>query len=701
MKNRSLKSVFFRIGGALSLLALIFAAFFLPFVLDNAASVAAAETSMAYERTYYPDTETDDNAEAVTASGTFVGTEILNLKELNSLLYVNHSPEKFLPTSEDYNSPFVAGNIERLDSLTPAKYGTLQFFFFNLDPMAENFEKQTETLSHFRRDSESLAYLDLYLPFCFDAATVWYRDKCVSTAGDMGDYDPTEYLDPYSKYEFYPNVIDRAPQYVTLSFPMTRDALYPDRFEAARVVTVHYRAEHGADFSKNLPLTGTNAAIKAAVSSRTNLHVALLAVTASIAVSFAFLILLKRNGTFLGALGILLGEILLLSAGLIPLLGKAGTAAEIIPFAAAFLLLSALVAAKPSDRRVHRFWYAALGVAAANAVLCAVLPLTVSIAAAMPYVKITSSAIAAASLFFGALKWKETKKEIETACLAIACTGGLLSVFLTLSPLFSLHPAAAVGALSAPAVLWFIFADIFRTERRNIALTKNLRAEVAAQTATLQSALADREKILSFLSHDMKKSVLGIDALTGELKRAAPDDAARNTADKIETKNKVLLNSLSEILRFTKRNFTGEPFSAVPLPELLEELGARVKEDCEANGIKFSLSTKRLTVRAKRSALFSVLFNLVFNAIEHAECTEISVRAEKSGERVFLKVTDNGKGLSDNARIFEPYFTGNESDDNSGLGLFIVKSETEAMGGTIAYSGKNGSTFTLSLLSEF
>ena len=147
MKNRSLKSVFFRIGGALSLLALIFAAFFLPFVLDNAASVAAAETSMAYERTYYPDTETDDNAEAVTASGTFVGTEILNLKELNSLLYVNHSLEKFLPTSEDYNSPFVAGNIERLDNLTPAKYGTLQFFFFNLDPMAENFEKQTETPS--------------------------------------------------------------------------------------------------------------------------------------------------------------------------------------------------------------------------------------------------------------------------------------------------------------------------------------------------------------------------------------------------------------------------------------------------------------------------------------------------------------------------------------------------------------------------
>lgn len=109
---------------------------------------------------------------------------------------------------------------------------------------------------------KALAYLDLYLPFCFDAATVWYRDKCVSTAGDMEDYDPTEYLDPYSKYEFYPNVIDRAPQYVTLSFPMTRDALYPDRFEAARVVTVHYRAEHGADFSKNLPLTGTNAALK-------------------------------------------------------------------------------------------------------------------------------------------------------------------------------------------------------------------------------------------------------------------------------------------------------------------------------------------------------------------------------------------------------------------------------------------------------
>lgn len=658
----------------------------LPCLLDNAEKSRVESSLIEY---------TDHSAvEPKTAE--VCGTELVNLEgECHSVLYVNHTPDEFV-------NPFpyrLSGKVERVDALTPATSGTLQFVFFNIDPMAEDFKSQAASLSRFSLGNDKLINVSFYLPACFDAATVYAYNTYLSTSGDMGEYSPTDYYDPYLSNSFQMNQIGSVPQYADMAFPLERTTIYPDRFEAARIVTVHYRAAHGVDFSGNLPLVGSKAAIKSALTSRTNFHISLIAVAGAIAVAFGFLLFLKRRIAYAGQLGILIAAALLLAAGLLPAVGSASAGAALGRAASALMLFFAVLS---SLRRSNasRLEYVLLGIAFANVLAGIVLPLTLSPHALSLYAKLAACILGGAAVALGARKWLTGGNQIEFLGVLTACIASLFSAFSPFPPLSGMHPAAAVSSISVLCVLALIFIDIFKTERRNAALTHNLEAEVAAQTAALGRALSDRERILSFLSHDMKKSALGIDALVGELKRTAPDDAVKSAARKIETKNTLLLQSFSEILRFTKQSFTDESFSSFPLETLLDELDSRVRQDCEANGIRLTIRAKKLTVRAKRTALFSVLFNLIFNAIEHAECTEISVTAKKSKGQILLQVADNGKGISDPSGIFNPYISEEENTSNAGLGLFIVKSETESMGGTLTCDVGKGTVFTLTLLCE-
>ena len=76
-----------------------------------------------------------------------------------------------------------------------------------------------------------------------------------------------------------------------------------------------------------------------------------------------------------------------------------------------------------------------------------------------------------------------------------------------------------------------------------------------------------------------------------------------------------------------------------------------------------------------RDAIKRVLVNLLTNSIEAMDGEKnptICVKAYKNSDNVVLEVIDNGKGIKDRDKIFEPYYTAKKG--NVGLGLTIVKS---------------------------
>ncbi|OJV65865.1 MAG: hypothetical protein BGO41_07965 [Clostridiales bacterium 38-18] len=97
-----------------------------------------------------------------------------------------------------------------------------------------------------------------------------------------------------------------------------------------------------------------------------------------------------------------------------------------------------------------------------------------------------------------------------------------------------------------------------------------------------------------------------------------------------------------------------------------------------------------------------VIMNLLVNAIDAIEGTgTIEIETGKANDHVFLRVTDNGVGMSDeiNKRIFEQGFTTKPIGKGSGLGLALTKDIVDKHNGHIDVTSEvgKGSCFTVYL----
>jgi signal transduction histidine kinase len=98
-----------------------------------------------------------------------------------------------------------------------------------------------------------------------------------------------------------------------------------------------------------------------------------------------------------------------------------------------------------------------------------------------------------------------------------------------------------------------------------------------------------------------------------------------------------------------------------------------------------------------------VLLNLVGNAIRYApDGSTVTIEIEKRGSSISLTVADEGHGIpvEDRERIFEKFERlGRTGDGGSGLGLYISRRLTRAMGGdlTVADAPSGGALFRLTL----
>jgi two-component system nitrogen regulation sensor histidine kinase NtrY len=99
-----------------------------------------------------------------------------------------------------------------------------------------------------------------------------------------------------------------------------------------------------------------------------------------------------------------------------------------------------------------------------------------------------------------------------------------------------------------------------------------------------------------------------------------------------------------------------------------------------------------------------VLINLLTNciyALADTEKKQIIISAEVKEKRIFIKITDNGKGIEKEieSKIFLPFFTTRK--EGAGIGLTLSKSIVEAHGGYLAYNNDEGkTTFLICLIDK-
>lgn len=108
-------------------------------------------------------------------------------------------------------------------------------------------------------------------------------------------------------------------------------------------------------------------------------------------------------------------------------------------------------------------------------------------------------------------------------------------------------------------------------------------------------------------------------------------------------------------------------------------------------------------VNINKAYLESILLNLFTNAIKYRSpkrTLRILVSAKETADQTVLTFKDNGIGIDlerNRDKIFGLYQRFHNHSDSKGLGLYLVKSQVESMGGTIGVESEvdKGTTFTI------
>lgn len=142
---------------------------------------------------------------------------------------------------------------------------------------------------------------------------------------------------------------------------------------------------------------------------------------------------------------------------------------------------------------------------------------------------------------------------------------------------------------------------------------------------------------------------------------------------------------------------------AVSLNEVVQSalrlLGNHIRKATSRFSVK--LADDLPAVSAHQRRIEQVLVNLVINACQALESPDhaITIETGKSGPLVYVRVADEGRGISaeDLRKIKDPFFTTRRSAGGSGLGLAVSDRIVQDHGGALTYESEPGRGTTATL----
>lgn len=597
---------------------------------------------------------------------------------------INYRPDDFAEINEAVGDEY--------SESAPANRGTYRFYIDTLETEEWNNADKLQNLLK----PDGSYHLTMYIPPVFSACSIYVQYQNQEYTGLIDRYNISYYNNYSAPSEFDNSVTHQtATKPVFIDIPVSSNPKYSKEC----MVTIHYESENDNFIGiTDGVLIGEESAVKKIVEKNRSMLLIGAIIGAATLLLFLFICILKHSLSFVPQLifasGIFLAlfstyslfgytavpyftiGIRRLSTGIILLAStmympeKAGKIPVLLPLfiAAAVASISTFIAPLCTAVSVYAVFNAL------SAVLKIVCIVGVYVFTFSDVIKGKSPYLRLNGIIAGIL-----------AAITLIFNQDFTSVVLL--------PAFWLCLTMLVITIILGFREFISAEIHNRYLTTNLEQEVAKQTKNLQTVISERDKILLYVSHDMKKTVVRMgDSLT-DLRHtlSSADEIAK--VDSILQKNTILKKDFADLGKYGKQNYVAEQSEVLNLSDLIYKVTNELKPDCEANGIVITVITPdSLEVYAKKVAFESVMLNLILNAIEHSYCTHLTVTAVKRKGLCRVSIIDDGKGVSTDKNIFEPFISGDSSENNSGLGLFLAKTAVESMHGTLTYERKDNLT---------
>ena len=245
----------------------------------------------------------------------------------------------------------------------------------------------------------------------------------------------------------------------------------------------------------------------------------------------------------------------------------------------------------------------------------------------------------------------------------------------------------------------------------NIYRQKELEAK-AIETHRLKLNTQAREGFISAMSHEIRtplNAVVGHAQVLSMPEIAISPEELTEYAFIIEDNAASLKKMIDDLLLVTLMSNSNiaakkEECSMASLMDPANWAEAMNMTRRHHNNVVFLPSASDTTIMADRNMMARIMENLINNASKFSEdgstiTVSWSTTPSREGAKVEIKVADEGVGIEQQYHdlIFERFFKINSFIPGCGLGLHIVKTYVEMMGGKISIESKRNNGTTISL----
>lgn len=289
---------------------------------------------------------------------------------------------------------------------------------------------------------------------------------------------------------------------------------------------------------------------------------------------------------------------------------------------------------------------------------------------------------------------------------------------LSMVPIRTMDPLGAIGNYWADihepsdeevAALQAL-ADITAVSIENIYVRDELNEKLAERTRMLKQLKKQNRQLEEFahiVSHNLRAPLSNLLLLSDMVEKSEQVDEKLLYLEQQKHVIDQFHNTFEELVEASqvKMDFSIKKYY-IELEKCVEKARNLLLGEIQETGanITCDFSTAK-SVYYPEKYLDSIVLNLLSNAIKYRSperTPEIRIRSYKNRNWTFLEVEDNGVGIDlekHGKDLFKLHKTFHKHPDARGFGLFIIKTQVEAMGGEISAESTlgRGTTFTVRL----
>ena len=243
---------------------------------------------------------------------------------------------------------------------------------------------------------------------------------------------------------------------------------------------------------------------------------------------------------------------------------------------------------------------------------------------------------------------------------------------------------------------------------KNITSKKQYEKERNRMTADLVQRNKDLEEYAYIVSHNLRAPVANIVGLSNILSAGEPgNNDIRELLDALSVSannlDKVVID-MNQILQITRRandKYDWVSFASI-IKDIQEDIGGIIAPNKATIKHHFNGTDK---LWSQKSFLHSIFLNLIMNGIKYKQADHdpvITIQSALSKNIITLTFEDNGKGIDLEKyghQIFGLYKRFDKHTEGKGMGLFMVKTQVESLGGRISVQSVpgEGTRFTIEI----